>query len=258
MKKMKLLETKGLTKRFGGLTAVDNLDIVVDKGEIVGLVGPNGAGKTTAFNIITGVMPPTSGSVIFKGKDVTGLKPYEIAKEGLVRTFQLTTVFGEATVLENVIAGSYLSARQGFWQGLFNMRSARNQNREVLQKAMGLLEFMGLAELKDVKANGLPHGHQRILGVAMAMAANPELILLDEPVTGMTPSETKIMMSKLEQIWGEGMGILLVEHNMKAVMGICKRIYVISFGKKIAEGSPEEIIKNKQVVEAYLGVRHAA
>ncbi len=250
---MSLLEIKGLTKAFGGLVAVKDLDLFVNKGEIVGLIGPNGAGKTTLFSMISGFLPPTRGKIIFKGENIVGLKPYEVARRGLVRTFQLTTLFGRATVLENVIAGFYLNTKAGVWSSIFYSSSARSQIREVYQKAMELLEFMGLTEVKDSQAGKLPHGHQRSLGVAIALATNAELILFDEPVTGMTATETRDMMSRLRAIRERGTTIVIVEHDMKAIMGIADRIYAINFGAKIAEGSPKEISNNKEVIKAYLG-----
>ncbi len=252
---MSLLETRGLTKEFGGLTAVRDIDMFVNKGEVVGLIGPNGAGKTTMFSMLSGFLPPTRGEIIFKGENITRLKSHEIAKRGLVRTFQLTTLFGESTVLENITAGFYLTTEEGIWSSVFYSLSARKELGTVRQKAMELLDFMGLLEVKDARAGELPHGHQRTLGVAMALAASPELLLLDEPVTGMTPTETTAMMDKIRAIREKGLTIILVEHDMKAMMGIADRIYAINFGKKIAEGTALEVRSHEKVIEAYLGRR---
>jgi branched-chain amino acid transport system ATP-binding protein len=254
---MSYLETIGLTKKFKGITAVSDLDLSVEKGEIVGIIGPNGAGKTTLFNMISGFFPPTGGKIVFKGEDITGLRPYEVVKRGLVRTFQLSVLFSEATVLENVIAGFHLSAKAGFWGGIFNLTAARNEREEIYHKAMDLMEFMGFAKLKDVKAKQLSHGYQRTLAVAMSLATGAELILLDEPVTGMTATETKDMMGKIRKLRGDKT-IILVEHDMKAMMGNADRIYALNFGRKIAEGTPGEICKNKEVIKSYLGVRSYA
>ena len=251
---MSYLEIIGLTKNFKGITAVSDLDLSVEKGEIVGIIGPNGAGKTTLFNMITGFFPPTKGKIIFKGEDITGLKPYEIVKRGLVRTFQLSILFQEATVLENVIAGFHLNAKAGFWSGIFNLVSARDEGEGIHRKAMELMEFMGFAELKDIKAKQLAHGHQRALAIAMSLATGAELILLDEPVTGMTATETRDMMGKIRELSGDKT-IVLVEHDMKAMMGNADRICALNFGRKIAEGTPAEICKNKEVIQSYLGVR---
>jgi len=251
---MSLLEIVGLTKHFRGVKAVNGINMSIEKGEIVGIIGPNGAGKTTLFKSISGFLTPTSGKVIFKGEDITGMKPYEIAKRGLVRTFQLSTLFEESTVLENLIAGFHLSTKANFWSGIFNMMSSRNEDEEIKKRALELMEFMGFEHLKDAKAKELAHGHQRALAIAMSLATGAELLLLDEPVTGMTATETKDMMSKIRQLRGDKT-IILVEHDMKAMMGNADRIYAINFGAPLAEGSPEEICRNEEVIQSYLGVR---
>ncbi len=253
---MALLETKDLTKHFGGLAAVRNLDIAVEAGEIVGLIGPNGAGKTTCFNLLSGFLPPTTGTIRFDGEDITGLKSHSIVQRGLVRTFQLTTLFQEITVLENVLLGLHLHSRKGPRQVLFSRRAFPAS--EIAQ-AHEVLEFTGLAPQTAQLAKNLPHGHQRILGIAMALAAQPRLLLLDEPVTGMNLEESGRVMSLVKTIRDRGTTILLVEHNMKAVMGTCERIVVLNFGQKLTEGSPAEVRANPEVIEAYLGagVDHA-
>ncbi len=253
---MNLLELRGLTKYFWGLAAVNNLDLDVQGGEILGLIGPNGAGKTTVFNLITGFLPPSRGRIIFNGENITGCKPHAVAKKGIVRTFQLTTLYETKTVMENMLIAFHLEARSGFWAAIFNSLTTEESEREILRKAMGILDFMRLSHLKDEVAGNLPHGHQRSLGIAIALAASPTLLLLDEPVTGMNPEETIGMMDLIKKIREKGVTILLVEHDMRAVMGLCDRIAVLDFGQQIAEGLPNEIRENKNVIEAYLGRRY--
>jgi branched-chain amino acid transport system ATP-binding protein len=248
-----VLELHKLTKYFGGLAAVNELDLQVKRGEILGLIGPNGAGKTTVFNMISGAFSPTSGQIMFQGKNISGLKPHVITEAGIARTFQLTTVFRDLTVLENVLVGRHLYTKIGFWSALFRAPVTRSEERKALEKASEILEFMGLAPLQYELAKNLPHGHLRALGIAVSLAAEPELLLLDEPMTGMNPEETRMMMGIIDKIRGTGIHVLLVEHDMKAVMGLCDRIVVLNYGSKIAEGLPEEIKKNKDVIEAYLG-----
>lgn len=250
---MALLELRELTKRFGGLTAVNNLFLEIREKEILGLIGPNGAGKSTVFNLVNGVHQPTSGRVFFKGEDVTGWLPHAIAEKGIVRTFQATTLFHEYSLLDNVRVARHLHLRTGLWSTLLHSRSYRNEDEENTQKAIELLELVGLAHLRDELAKNLPHGHQRALGVAIAMAVEPTLMMLDEPLTGMNLEEASAMMDIIRKIRRRGIAILLVEHNMPAVMGLCDRIAVLNYGKKIAEGSPEEIRENREVIEAYLG-----
>jgi branched-chain amino acid transport system ATP-binding protein len=250
---MALLELKGLTKSFGGLTAVSSLDLNVERGEIVGLIGPNGAGKTTVFNAISGVSGPTSGKVFFKGDDITGLKPHSVAKKGLMRTFQITTIFSELTVLQNIRLGSHLKAGIGFWAAVFNTAGIRRREKDLMNRASELAEFMGLGGRQNELAKNLSHGHQRALEMAIALVAEPELLLLDEPVAGMSVEETADMMKKIRSARERGVTILLVEHDMKLVMDVCTRICVLNFGSKLAEGNPREICENREVVAAYLG-----
>ena len=247
---MPLLEARSLSKHFGGLAAVNSLDLTVEGGEIVGLIGPNGAGKTTCFNLLSGFLRPTSGSVVFAGEDITGRRPHQIVARGLVRTFQLATLFQELTVLENVLLGLHLHARMGLRQLLF---SRRIFPPEEISLSGEVLEFTGLAAHAEQLARNLPHGYQRALGIAMALAARPRLLLLDEPVTGMNLSESGQVMSLIKKIRDGGTTILLVEHNMKAVMGTCDRIVVLNFGRKLAEGTPAAVSTNADVIEAYLG-----
>lgn len=248
-----MLEVKKLSKHFGGLAAVNQVDLNVVDSEILGLIGPNGAGKTTLFNVITGFFPPTSGQVLFDGRDITGLKAHEIARLGISRTFQASTLFMKLSVLDNVFTGYHMSYKTSIWKRLLRRPSALKEEEMLRQRTMEILGFMGLAPLKDELAANLPHGHQRILGVCLALATNPKLLLLDEPVTGMNPRETQTMIDLIRQIRDRGITIVIVEHDMRAVMNLCDRISVLSYGKKIAEGLPQEIRENKEVIEAYLG-----
>jgi branched-chain amino acid transport system ATP-binding protein len=247
---MALLEARDLTKHFGGLAAVSQFDLTVDTGEIVGLIGPNGAGKTTCFNLLSGFLPPTAGTVTFNGENITGLAPHHIVQRGLIRTFQLTVLFQDMTVLENVLMGLHLHSRRGLGRLLF---SGRRFPRAEVSRAQEVLEFTGLASYTDQLAKNLPHGYQRVLGIAMVLAARPRLLLLDEPVTGMNHEESQRVMDLVRTIRDREMTILLVEHNMKAVMGTCERIVVLNFGHKLAEGTPAEVSANPEVISAYLG-----
>jgi branched-chain amino acid transport system ATP-binding protein len=253
---MHLLDIQKLTMQFGGLTAVKSLDFTIEEGEIRGLIGPNGAGKTTLFNVISGVYLPTSGRFFFQGRDITVLRPHVTARLGIIRTFQSTTLFKHFTVLRNVMVGCHLNSHYNFFGSLFDTPTSQRHERENERKSMAILEFLGLEKLKDELAVNLPHGHQRALGIAIAMAAQPKLLMLDEPVTGMNPEESASMMKQIRRIRDTGVTILLIEHDMKVVMGVCGKITVLNFGEKIAEGTPEEIQRNTAVHEAYLGGEH--
>lgn len=259
-----MLEIKQLTKNFGGLAALQNLFFDVDEGEIRGVIGPNGAGKTTLFNVISGIFLPTSGSILFERTQICGSKPSfhgqrpwglkinERAELGLVRTFQRTALFHDFSVLDNVTIARHLHAKEGVFGTVFG--TARRMKRENEERALEIVEFIGLGHIKDELASSLPHGHQRALGVAIALAAEPKLLMLDEPVTGMNPTEAKNMTDLIRKLRDEwGVTILLVEHNMRTVMGLCEKVTVFNFGEKLAEGSPQEITENKDVIEAYLG-----
>jgi branched-chain amino acid transport system ATP-binding protein len=255
---MALLETKDLTKQFGGLAAIDQVNIEANCGEILGLIGPNGAGKTTLFNLITGSLRPSYGKIFFKGEDITGLKPNQIAEKGIVRTFQASTLFDKRTVMENVLIGCHLQFHTGLLRVLFNTSRTRSEEKEIRQRALEIIEMTGLSPVRDELAGSLPHGHQRVLGICIALAANPELLLLDEPVAGSNPEESVRLMSLVKKLRDRGITIILVEHDMKAVMHTCDRIVVLNCGKKMAEGNPEEIRENRDVIEAYLGVEEDA
>ena len=250
---MMLLEVRGITKYFSGLVALRDVNLNVSASEILGLIGPNGAGKTTLFNVISGFYQPSKGKIIFKGEDITGLRPDQIAQRGIGRTFQATNLFMQSTVFENVFTAFHMSCGQPGWKAFLHTAGVTKEEQLLKQRVAQILEFMGLSSIKDKLAGSLPHGYQRILGVCLALAITPELLLLDEPVTGMNPRETQSMIDLVRQIRDSGVTIVLVEHDMRAVMRICDRIVVLNYGQKIAEGPPEEIRHNKEVVQAYLG-----
>jgi branched-chain amino acid transport system ATP-binding protein len=250
-----LLEIKELTKHFGGLIAVNKVDFAVENGMIFGIIGPNGAGKTTLYNLITGVFPPTTGKVIFKGEDVTHLSTHRRAAKGLVRTFQTTSLFHEMTTFENILVAHYLYRKSGKSAQFLATPRFRQEDKKIWDRATEIIDYLGLGGVKDELTKNLPHGHQRALGIAIAMAADPELLLLDEPVTGMNEIETTTMMGMLRGIRDQkGVTLVLVEHDMRAMMGLSEHILVLNFGQKIAEGTPSEVVNNKEVIEAYLGL----
>lgn len=245
-----LLSCENLAVHFGGLHAVDGLSFAVHSGSIHGLIGPNGAGKTTVFNAISGYLTPSAGRILHHGENIAGSKPHVIAARGVVRTFQQLALFNEMTVLENVLIGTYLQQRPTLRDALTAGSSGQKAHR---QRAEELLEFWGLTARRDALAATLPHGLQRALGIAIAMAAQPQLLLLDEPFTGMNPEETQRMMTLTRRIRDAGITLLLVEHDMRAVTGLCDWITVINFGQLLTEGIADDIIRHPQVVEAYLG-----
>jgi branched-chain amino acid transport system ATP-binding protein len=252
-----MLQVRKLSKRFGGLIALDRLDIDINDSEILGVIGPNGAGKTTLFNVISGFFPPTRGKVFFDGEDVTGLRADEITQLGISRTFQTSTLFMSLTVLENVFIGCHMRYKTNIWKRLFRMPSAVKEEDTLRERAKEILKFMGLESIRNEIAKNLPHGHQKILSVCMALATRPKLLLLDEPVTGMNPTEMQTMIDLIRRIRDSGITIAIVEHNMKTVVNLCDRLIVLNYGQKIAEGRPLEILENEEVIEAYLGEKEA-
>jgi len=250
---MALLCVRNLTKRFGGLAANDDISFDVDEGALFAVIGPNGAGKTTLFNMISGFFEPSSGSVTFAGQRITGLPQYEIALRGLVRTYQLVQLFKDLTVAENVAAGFHRVTKGGVAAALFRPGWVREQERMIAARTQELLTFVGLDGLGDVLADKLPYGQQRLLEVARALAAEPKLLLLDEPAAGLNVPETAALADVIERVNAQGVTVVLVEHDMGLVMRVARRIVVIDFGRKIAEGTPEEIKTHPDVLAAYLG-----
>jgi branched-chain amino acid transport system permease protein len=250
-----ILQVENLTRDFGGLRAADSIQFCIKKREIVGLIGPNGAGKSTIFNLITGFVKPTAGSILYLGKEIKGLKPYDIAGKGVARTFQETNVFGGLTVLQNVVTGGFLTNNMGLKEAFFFPKLFGRGEIRYQQNAMSLLDFIGLAEKADQVASELSYGEQKKLGLSIALATRPNLLLLDEPAAGLSIKESQELMELIKVIAEKGPAVLLVDHDMKVIMGICNRIIVLDYGSKIAEGSPKEIANNKDVIRAYLGER---
>lgn len=251
---MNILEINGLDKSFGGLSAVLNFNFYLQKGELVGLIGPNGAGKTTVFNLITGVYKPDQGEIKFNGKNIAGMAPYNICRKGIARTFQNIRLFRDLSVLDNVRIAFHKDVGYGFLSAIFRSPGFFQGEAQIEDKALEFLRIFKLDNKKDEIASSLPYGEQRRLEIARALATRPKMLILDEPAAGMNPQETQELMQLIQLIRREfDLSILLIEHDMSLVMGVCERIYVLDYGQVIAEGKPEEIRNNKRVIEAYLG-----
>ena len=255
---MSLLSVQSLSKRFGGLQAVDNVSFVVPQGAIKALIGPNGAGKTTLFNLISGVLRPDSGSITFDGRTVQGLRPHEIAAKGIARTFQHIRLFPKMTVLENIMVGRHLHSRSGFISGMLNLPFTRREQKEVAAKSRAVMEFLGIEDLADAEAASLAYGQQRVVELGRALACEPKLLLLDEPAAGLNMRETVEISALIGRIRDLGITVFLVEHDMSLVMNISEEILVLSYGQKIADDKPLAIQKNTEVIKVYLGEDNAA
>lgn len=254
-----LLELHGVSRSFGGLAAVADLHLKVEKGELLGLIGPNGAGKTTVFNVISGVIAPDRGRVVFKGQDVTRLAPHDIVRRGCSRTFQLPTLFGSFSVLDNVLLGTYVRRRYRALGAVLAPAEARGRDAEARDWALTLLASLKLETVRDERVRTLPHGHQKMVELAVALAAGGDLLLLDEPFAGLNAGEIDDMSAHIRRLAAQGITFIVVEHNMRALMRIVGRVCVLNFGRKIAEGAPRQISENPEVIRAYLGTRrHAA
>lgn len=248
-----LLEIRGLSKDFEGLKALREVDLDVYQGDILGLIGPNGSGKTTLVNVISGIFGPTSGSVVYKGQSIAALQPEQIARKGIARTYQTTSLFASLSVRENIITGCHLKTSGSVWGAVFRTGSYRREEARLRRRADEILGLIGLGDYGDQPAGAIPAAGQRNLEIGIALAAEPELLFLDEPAAGMNPEEQGQLVELVRSIQGMGTTVVVIEHNMKVIMGLCTRIVVLNFGSKFAEGTPKEILENEGVASIYLG-----
>lgn len=247
------IETKALSKQFGGLSAVNNVDFSIDKGKINAIIGPNGAGKTTFFNLISGVHKPTSGQVMFKGKDISTLPANKIAELGVARTFQTTNLFEKSTVFENVVVGHSLRTHSNLWDAIFRTKRLKEEQERSNQKAYEVISFVGLSNVADIPVANLSQEEKKRVAFALALATDPEIVFLDEPTAGVNPDETEELSALIKKMAQQGITICLIEHKMKMIMELAHKIMVLNYGEKIAEGTPNEINQNEEVIRAYLG-----